>query len=232
MAPFRIPFTSKKPINGVVETTTDENVKPVNGGPFKPSLALGVKERREEPNEFKMSSVTDSGEYMPPSPTEKKSYWHKSPSTASSNHRSVFNENEPFSISRDSFDSYRRSFDISGRSPIVHADSYTSRTSLDSRRSGLLPRSSLQCDTLTRPPRLESEAEGFEEVKLQDESINKPKKKSFLSRFGETPEESNGDGKHHFSLLSGRKRGQSGTGSELAPVQWSSSKGKTDGMIR
>lgn len=61
MAPFRIPFTSKKPINGAVETVTDENVKPVNGGPFKPSLALGVKERRDEPNEFKMSCTNGPG---------------------------------------------------------------------------------------------------------------------------------------------------------------------------
>lgn len=121
--------------------------------------------------------------------------------------------------------------DISGRSPIVHSDSYTSRTSLDSRRSGLPPRSSLSADVFARPPPLESEAEGFEEVRLQEDS-HKPKKKSFLSRFGETSEEPNGDGKHHFSLLSGRKRGQSGTGSELEPVQRPGSKGKTEPVIR
>ena len=46
-----------------------------------------------------------------PSPTEKKSFWSKSPhSTISSNHRSLISENEPFSISRESFESYRRSF--------------------------------------------------------------------------------------------------------------------------
>ena len=121
--------------------------------------------------------------------------------------------------------------DISGRSPIVHSDSYTSRTSLDSRRSGLPPRSSLSADAFARPPPLESEAEGFEDVRLQDETLNKPKKKSFLSRFGETSEEPNGDGKHHFSLLSGRKRGQSGTGSELEPVQRPGSKGKPDAVV-
>jgi len=76
--------------------------------------------------------------------------------------------------------------------------------------------------------------EGFEDVKLQDEAPHKPKKKSFLSRFGESAEESNtaGDGKHHFSLLPGRRRGQSGTGSELEPVQQPSSKGKADLTIR
>lgn len=235
MPPFRISFTSKKPVNGVAETSTDENARPGANNFYKPSLALGIKERRDEPDEFKLSSVTDNGEYMPPSPTEKKSYWHKSPSTTnSSNHRNVLNDNEPFSISRESFDSYRRSFDISGRSPIIHADSYTSRGSLDSRRSGLHPRSSLSTDTFARKPPLESDAEGFEDVKLQDESAVKPKKKGFLSRFGDTTDEtgSNGDGKHHFSLLPGRKRGQSGTGSELEPVQKPSPKGRPDAAIR
>lgn len=50
---------------------------------------------------------------MQPSPTtEKPSFWHSksNTSTASSNHRSLLNENEPFNISRESFDSYRRSF--------------------------------------------------------------------------------------------------------------------------
>jgi len=55
MAPFRIPFTSRKPAANVAETPTDENVNPTPGSPYRPSLALGVKERREEPNEFKLS---------------------------------------------------------------------------------------------------------------------------------------------------------------------------------
>jgi len=77
--------------------------------------------------------------------------------------------------------------------------------------------------------------EGFEDVKLQDDTQNKPKKKSFLSRFGDSNDEhssTNADGKHHFSLLPGRKRGQSGTGSELEAVQRPGSKGKTEGMPR
>ncbi len=46
-----------------------------------------------------------------PSPPEKESFWRKSGmSRSSSNHRSLVDENEPFSISRESFDSYRRSF--------------------------------------------------------------------------------------------------------------------------
>lgn len=116
--------------------------------------------------------------------------------------------------------------DISGRSPILHADSFTSRTSLDSRRSGF-PRSSLSNDTfsLPRPVPLEkTHDEDFEDVKLQDDNLHKPKKKSFLSRFGESADDrestnSDGSSKHHFSLLPGRRRGQSGTGSELESVQ-------------
>jgi len=57
MAPFRIPFTSKKPVNTVAEPSNDENVKPGANISYKPSLALGVKERREEPNEFKLSCM-------------------------------------------------------------------------------------------------------------------------------------------------------------------------------
>jgi len=63
MAPFRIPFTSRKPANSnsEVQPMTDENVKPTSaaGSPYRPSLALGVKERREEPNEFKLSCTPE-----------------------------------------------------------------------------------------------------------------------------------------------------------------------------
>jgi len=55
--------------------------------------------------------VNDSGVYLPPSPPDKRSFWRRTPtSTTSSSHRSALSENEPFSISRESFDSYRRSF--------------------------------------------------------------------------------------------------------------------------
>lgn len=82
-----------------------------------------------------------------------------------------------------------------------------------------------------------SQEEGFEDVKLQDDTAaHKPKKKSFLSRFGESADETNnsstGDGKHHFSsLIPGRRRGQSGTGSELETVQRPGSKGKGDTTV-
>lgn len=69
-------------------------------------------------------------------------------------------------------------------------------------------------------------------MKLQEEAVHKPKKRSFLSRFGESAGadevNTNGDGKHHFSILPGRRRGQSGTGSELEPVQRPDSRAKNE----
>jgi hypothetical protein len=81
----------------------------------------------------------------------------------------------------------------------------------------------------------EDEAEGFEDIGLHDEP--KPKKKSFLSRFGESPSDSPGTAgetsKSHFTLhLPGRKRGQSGQGAELGHIERPGSKGKTDGIVR
>ncbi|KIX04609.1 uncharacterized protein Z518_05479 [Rhinocladiella mackenziei CBS 650.93] len=234
MPPFRMPFSSKRP------TTTepiDENARPTPNGenvtsPYRerPSLALGIKEKQQEPNEFKLSSVNDSGEYLPPSPTEKPSFWAKSPSSTNTNHRQCFNDNEPFSISRESFESYRRSFDISGRSPILQADSYSSRASLDSRTASRFPtRSTLNSSTFEEPT---AEEECFEDVKLDEEAKQNPKKKSFLSRFGdsngEIPTPAKEDGKHHFHLLPGRKRGQSGTGRELGDLPRPRSNGSAE----
>ena len=187
-----------------------------------------------------------------PSPQhEKPTFWHSKSnvSNTSSNYRSLLSENEPFSISRESFDSYRRSFvcllrpvattplmaqDISARSPIqdnVHETyprqsldarrSVDTRPSLDVRRSRATPRSSMQ-----QPRHSESHEqvpeEGFEEVGLNDEPKPQPKKRSLFSRFGdnnhanEKTEERPGSS-HHFSLT-GRKRAESGAGSELKPM--------------
>lgn len=59
MAPFRMPF-SKKPttLNGSVYHS-NENVDP-NAVKDKPSVALGTKEKKDEPNEFKLSCVSQS----------------------------------------------------------------------------------------------------------------------------------------------------------------------------
>jgi hypothetical protein len=60
--------------------------------------------------------INDSGICLPPSPgEERKSFWghtnsSRSTTSTSTTHRSLIKENEPFNISRESFDSYRRSF--------------------------------------------------------------------------------------------------------------------------
>ena len=179
-------------------------------------------------NHVSRAEINDSGICLPPSPgEERKSFWghtnsSRSTTTTTSTHRSLIKENEPFNISRESFDSYRRSFvrlscqqsqhqvdygltlslqDISGRSPVIGAMGRPSmgerpRPSFDSRTFQPSPRKSTN---LQRPP---LEEEGFEEVKLND-AAPQPKKRGFLG---------------HFS--SSRRRAQSG-GAELEPMETS-----------
>jgi hypothetical protein len=77
--------------------------------------------------------------------------------------------------------------------------------------------------------------EAFEDVKLNEEvkQQQQPKKKSFLSRFGDSSgEPTSKDDKHHFHLLSGRKRGQSGKGEELGDIPRPQSNGNGEVVIR
>ncbi|KAI4208992.1 MAG: hypothetical protein LQ351_008034 [Letrouitia transgressa] len=158
----------------------------------------------------------------------------------SSNHRSLLNENEPFSISRESFDSYRRSFvsiprpkaikqaltntqqDISARSPVPPAPT-TPRQSLDSRMARP-PRSSIK--NLERPQ--PTDEEDFEDIGLNDDARHQPpKKRSIFARFGDNSEASSspsGDNprptsSHKGFHFPGRKRGQSGQGAELGNIE-------------
>lgn len=183
----------------------------------------------KEPVEYKLSDINDSGVYLPPSPPEKKTFWHikSNGSSTSSNPRSVLSENEPFSISRESFDSYRRSFDISARSPIPDLESRP-RQSLDSRQLRL-PRASLQEQRRPEP----TKEEGFEEVGLNDDV--KPRKRGIFSRFGDSSEPHTNitdgrptSGHGHTFHFAGRKRGQSGSGSELRPMSNGQGKPATD----
>lgn len=84
-------------------------------------------------------------------------------------------------------------------------------------------------------PQATAEEEMFEDVGLQDEP--RPKKKSFLSRFGESasdgPSTTGETSKSHFNLhLPGRKRGHSGQGAELGSIERPGSKGRSDGVVR
>jgi len=179
----------------------------------KASSAMSISSRRsQDPPEYKMSVVNDSGVYLPPSPPERKGFWPRrsNPSGASTSTRAS-EDLEPFSISRESFDSYRRSFDISAKSPVL--PSSNGRQSLDSARMPPLPRSAIHERRFERqPPTAE---EGFEDVGLNDES-KQPKKKGFFSKFGENSDPNAPHSKFHIGA---RKRGQSGVGEELGNMQ-------------
>lgn len=128
--------------------------------------------------EYKLSVVNDSGVYLPPSPTEKKSFWKLNGGKSDSpiDRTSI---DEPFTIPRESCEGYRRSFDISARSPIIDP----SRPSLQ--LDGRSDRPSFERLTKLSPPvRVEEcivSGDGFEEIKLDD---HKPKKWSIFARFG------------------------------------------------
>ena len=127
--------------------------------------------------------------------------------------------------------------DISARSPIPDCLNETyprqsldarrsvdTRRSLDVRRSRATPRSSMQ---QSRPDSQDQvPEEGFEDVGLHDEPKAQPqKKRSIFSRFGDNNNNTHTNDKqedrptssHHFSLT-GRKRAESGAGSELKPM--------------
>ncbi|KAL4924351.1 uncharacterized protein BDV17DRAFT_274671 [Aspergillus undulatus] len=154
------------------------------------STPLSIRKSQEtEPPEYKLSVVDCNGDYLPPSPPENESFWRKYPgSRSSSNHRNLVDENEPFPISRESFDSYRRSFDITARSPITYHDTMPSRTSLDSRFSRLPSTTSTSTfghRSFDREPAGTMEEDGFEDVGLNDDDESKPKKKGIFSRLGD-----------------------------------------------
>jgi len=220
--PIRNPFAKRPGVNTGLDPLSDEQnvVRPT----FEKVDTVGSKTsamsidggKSQEPAEYKMSVVNDSGVYLPPSPPEKKGFWPRrsNPSSSSTGTRSSVAENEPFSISRESFDSYRRSFDISARSPVVSSD--TGRQSLDSARIPRLPRSAIAERRFQRqPPTAE---EGFEDVGLNDEQ-KQPRKKGFFSKFGESGEQGSQSPTGSRFHITGRKRGQSGQGAELGNIE-------------
>ncbi|KAJ2971478.1 hypothetical protein NUW58_g9409 [Xylaria curta] len=167
-----------------------------------------------------MSVVNDSGVYLPPSPTDEKGLWPRRPanSRTSMDTRSSIGDIEHFSISRESFDSYRRSFDICAKSPVLVHD--PPRQSLDSARIARTPRSSVRHRSFERE--LPTAEEGFEDVGLNDDQKHnqqqQTKKKSFFAKFSE-PQDTNVHGEGLARFIPGRKRAQSGQGAELGPVE-------------
>lgn len=135
--------------------------------------------------------------------------------------------------------------DISARSPIQYPqDSTTPRQSSDSRSRQSLD-SRLQ--RLTRPiangsdtfePPKSADEEGFEDVGLNDEAKQPPKKRGIFARFADnsenqpTADNARPGSSHRGFHLPGRKRGQSGTGAELANIEKPANHGGDDGVIR
>ncbi|PLB39963.1 uncharacterized protein BDW47DRAFT_102007 [Aspergillus candidus] len=214
MAPFRnfLAKRSAPPSSGESDIYNDGRLS--TGAPPTSTSPLSIRKSCEnQPPEYKLSVVDDNGAYLPPSPPEKQSIWRR-PGSNNSNHRSLVNENEPFSISRESFDSYRRSFDISARSPVSHSDALPSRTSLDSRFSRMSS-PSLQHGSAKKPQTMEEEQ--FEEVELGADDP-KPKKRGIFSRFGDFNSDSQSSKSSTF-YFPGRKREQSGAGAEMGAIQ-------------
>ncbi|KAL2129786.1 hypothetical protein VTI74DRAFT_7300 [Chaetomium olivicolor] len=174
----------------------------------KGSSAFSIRSSRksQDTGEYKMSVVNDSGVYLPPSPIEKEATWPRRYLSRTSSDKSsvVSGEIEHFSISRESFDSYRRSFDICARSPVVITDPLPARQSLDSSRfafqtSPRFPRSSLsdvqrRWDREPLTPEDEDKEEMFEDVgltdnegkpaKSQSQQRAHPRKRGFFAKFG------------------------------------------------
>ncbi|KAF2092977.1 hypothetical protein NA57DRAFT_49117 [Rhizodiscina lignyota] len=217
--PIRNPF--KKTPGGV--EIVDENARNAAGADFQQTKVVAAKPIDiPETAEYKLCEINGSGVYLPPSPPEsKRSFWQSrsnTSTTSSSKDRAHLSDNEPFNISRESFDSYRRSFDISARSPMPDFDA-RARQSLDSRRAMYTrePRSSFNRHSIDRPDAPVDE--GFEEVGLNEET--KPKKRGLFGLGSQQPPTSNPDGNKSSTgskLFPGRKRGQSGQGSELGQM--------------
>ncbi|KAL2832138.1 hypothetical protein BDW59DRAFT_139774 [Aspergillus cavernicola] len=229
MPPFRN-FLGRRPVasnSGEADTQPDTRFSEDSHR----STPLSTRQSQEtDPVEYKLSVVDVNGDYLPPSPTEKESFWRKYPGMAksSSNHRNLVDENEPFSISRESFDSYRRSFDISARSPVTYPDAMPSRTSLDSRFSRLTSPSGQRLDERPKPATMEEDR--FEDVGLNDDEA-KPKKKGIFARFGDFTSDSQSGGtgsgsgsgskptSHIGFHLPGRKRAQGAPISEMGAIK-------------
>ncbi|KAI5369938.1 hypothetical protein Slin15195_G008160 [Septoria linicola] len=222
MAIIKNPFR-KQDENARPPPTPLAGEKPTSSGSSRPSDL-----ESRETVEYKLSEINDSGVFIPPSPTEKKSFWGGTTSsrstTSSSLHKCAFNENEQFNISRESFDSYRRSFDISARSPVVQAESRPPRASLDSRTFLPPPRMSNSFHRPLQVPQTQEE-DNFEDVNIDDPKPQPQKKRGIFARMvdgvgdhSNRPNSSSENKSGAWHNLTSRKRGDSGRGAELGAM--------------
>lgn len=113
-------------------------------------------------------------------------------------------------------------------------ESTTPRQSLESRMANPARSAVRGSGQLERPRPTEEET--FEDVGLNDETKQPPKKKGIFARFGESSEsptatDSTRPGSSHRGFhLPGRKRGQSGQGAELGHIIKSTSAGGANGV--
>ncbi|KAK6212855.1 hypothetical protein QIS74_08857 [Colletotrichum tabaci] len=227
--PIRNPFT-RRPGPAIVSPAGDGDVQSDSQNPSHPgfekqdtvgskaSSSLSVMSSKSQDN-----VVNDSGVYLPPSPTEEKGLWPRKYLGSGRNSTDTRNDSgeiEHFSISRESFDSYRRSFDITARSPIPQND-FPARQSLDSARYPRLPRSAID-----RKRDLPTADEGFEDVGLDDQKHQhqQGRMRGLFSRFGDSDHKEPSANSPNLSVTrflsgAGRKRGQSGQGSELGTIE-------------
>ncbi|KAI2635202.1 hypothetical protein GGS21DRAFT_517529 [Xylaria nigripes] len=233
---LRNPFAKRPFLTLGGDVANDENVRPVSHGlresyggfekvdtvGSKASSAWSIRSGKSRDNgDYKMSVVNDSGIYLPPSPVEEKGLWPRRPAPArtSMDTRSSIGDIEHFSISRESFDSYRRSFDICAKSPVIVQD--PPRQSLDSVLLNRIPRSSVRNRNFEKE--LPTAEEDFEDVGLNDDQkLNgqQSKRKSFFAKFSETQDyNTHGLGEGLSRFIPGRKRAQSGQGAELSAVE-------------
>ncbi|RYC58371.1 hypothetical protein CHU98_g7829 [Xylaria longipes] len=213
--PIRNPFAKRPLLTTGAEVANDENVPPSTRLPkdsysgFERVDTVGS--RTSSAWSIHSSKSRDNGDYKM---SDEKGLWPRrlANSRTSMDTRSSIGDIEHFSISRESFDSYRRSF-----SPVLVHD--VPRQSLDS-ASMRYPRSSVRHRSFERE--LPTAEEGFEDVGLNDDQKQTqqqhPKKKGFFAKFSE-PQESNTHGEGLARFIPGRKRAQSGQGAELGPVE-------------
>ncbi|EGX91797.1 hypothetical protein CCM_05954 [Cordyceps militaris CM01] len=207
--PIRNPFARRPEVaipNNENERPGQENSHPgferVDTVGSKASSAMSIRSSKSHDNgEYKMSVVNDSGIYLPPSPTvEKGQPWPKRhlSSRASTDTRSSFGDLEHFSISRESFDSYRRSFDITARSPIKHNNApYSVHRKMERQ--------------------VPTPEENFEDVGL-DDGKQQQRKRGFFAKLTDSQDKESSPSTMPRFLMGGRKRGQSGQGAELGSV--------------
>ena len=90
----------------------------------------------------------------------------------------------------------------------------------------------------TFEPSKTADDEGFEEVGLNDEAKQPPKKRGIFARFGDssenqvTGESGRPNSSHGRFHLPGRKRGQSGQGAELGNIDRPKDEESEDGAVR